>query len=107
MNTSALIQKIKANDQDFEWYPSTDEIINSIKEDLIETRDNNYVSILDVGAGDGRVLSALTEGKKYAIEKSEILVNAMGADIFVVGTDLFQQTLIDKRVDVILQSAIQ
>lgn len=91
LSTHALVEKIKENNQDFEWFPTTDEIIDEIKNDIRDMREFPYVSVLDVGAGDGRVLAALTDGKKYAIEKSEILVQAMPADVFVVGTDFFSQ----------------
>jgi len=39
--------------------------------------------------------------RKYAIEKSRVLIEALPSDIFVIGTDFHQQTLIDKEVDVI------
>lgn len=97
MTTTQLVKKLKDHDQDHEFYPTTDKIINIIKGNL----PDNAGSVLDIGAGDGRVLTALATGKKYAIEKSQILVKSMPPDIFVVGCDFYENTLIDKKVDVI------
>lgn len=107
---SSMLRLVTETDQDFEWYPTTDEIIHTIKEDLREKENDRYdryksdASILDCGAGDGRVLKALTDGKKYAIEKSKPLLESLDSDIFVVGTDFHSQTLIDKRVDVVFSN---
>lgn len=113
--TSRLLTQIKANNEDNEWYPTTNEMINIIKRDLedvynISSRSRDgiekeekriFKSALDIGAGDGRVLKAITHGKKYAIEKSKILQQAMPADIFIIGTDFDTQTLIDKPTNFI------
>ena len=64
---------LKENDQDFEWYPTTEEIINCVKKHLYTNTFHN-ISILDIGAGDGRVLKALADGKNtqcYSIEKAK------------------------------------
>lgn len=103
----SLVAELKAAEQDYEWYPSTPEIIDIVKQDLLSQmpswqreRGEPYVgSVLDIGAGDGRVLNALTKGQQYAIEKSTRLIKAMGKKTCIVGTDFLEQTLIDKRVD--------
>lgn len=97
---------VKGSNEDFEWYPSTPEIIAAVVADLAEKSytDNNGLpkcTVLDCGAGDGRVLSQLTSGQKYAIEKSPTLIQSLSEDIFVVGTDFHAQVLVDKRVDTI------
>jgi hypothetical protein len=110
-----LITKIKDSEQDFEFYPTTSEIINIINTDIHKKSDRTGMSLLDIGAGNGNFFSVLDSlqnepvnswdepfyFKKYAIEKSSILVNSMPADIFVLGTDFNRQTLIDKQVDII------
>lgn len=102
-----IIAQVANTKHDFEWYPSTDEIIGVIKKDIYSEDRWGYrgeissPSILDCGAGDGRVLKKLTKGKKYAIEKSEALLNTLDRNIFVVGTDFDQQTLIDKKVSIV------
>jgi len=101
MNTTQTLTLLKASDQDFEWYPTTDEMIAVIARNIGEP-----TSIMDIGAGDGRVLTALA-GKRlaytslYAIEKAPLHLDNMPAHIAIVGTDFEQQTLIDKDVSVV------
>jgi len=99
-----LVKALKDNDEDFEWYPTTSEIIDVIKKDIEENNHDTHLSVLDCGSGDGRVLNALTKGKKYSIEKSRTLLNALNKSIFVVGTDFESQTLIDKKVSVVFSN---
>jgi len=115
MNTKELIKEVKSKDEDFEFYPTTEEIIRVISKDInFEFSQNKSISILDIGAGNGNFFQILESLQpipknewdkvsftKYAIEKSSILINNMSADIFVVGTDFHQQTLIDKKVNII------
>lgn len=110
-NTSITIQQLKSENQDYEWYPTTKEILQAIACDIKSNRhDNDIMSILDIGAGDGSSLNTMADilkGKtiiKYAIEKSEILISKMNPDIYIIGTDFNNQTLIDKQVDVIFCS---
>lgn len=91
-----MVSVLKETDSDFEWYPTTPQIISAVKK-----RIGQNDSVLDCGAGDGRVLMALTEGQRYAIEKAVPLIQAMPADVCIVGTDFFESTLIDKQVDAI------
>ena len=101
MNAQAqqLLELAKSTDQDFEWYPTTPQMIDAVKKDF--SGDFDHPSILDCGAGDGRVLQALTDGDRYAIEKSRPLLDAMDRSIFIVGTEFAEQTLIDKKVDLV------
>lgn len=120
-----LIKTLKENNQDYEFYPTSRELVQVVADDLIDkylgTRDpkaisrNAHLNILDIGAGNGNFFSLLesfnpeyddeySQGldyTKYAIEKSKILIEEMPADIFIVGTDFTEQTLIDKKMDVI------
>ncbi len=105
MSINKLIVEIKENGQDFEWYPTTSEIIDIIKSDIKEPyKEGIFKSVLDCGAGNGQTLTKLTQGKKYAIEKSQILISNMPADIFIVGTDFYENSLIDKKVDIIFSN---
>lgn len=99
MNKAALLREVRQFG-DFEWYPTTDEIIQVVKSRIKDSGS----SVLDVGAGDGRVLTALTSGDKYAIEKSKPLIAALPADVFIIGTEFHEQTLLDKRVDYIFSN---
>jgi hypothetical protein len=111
--TAARVRELQFNDEDFEWYPTTTEIIDQVANDIAEIDNDrhwdNFKSIMDIGAGDGRVLKAIQAKletrlrtiKCYAIEKAITHLNNMPKDITVVGTDFEQQTLVDKAVDII------
>lgn len=119
-----LIEQLKQSEQDFEFYPTTDEIIAALIDNLRTemTEDvNGYRngvaggSFLDIGAGHGKVLRAAAEGRYfrwegdephrmfsefYAIEKSQILCEQLDRSVFIVGTDLHEQSLVSKKVNV-------
>ena len=114
--TRALLREVQSHDQDFEFYPTCAKQISCIRTDLLKEQSNSSVrhdfgkdkiglSLLDVGAGDGRVLMSLTEGKRYAIEKSMPLVQAMHDSIMILGSDFLAQSLFEKRVDVIFSNS--
>lgn len=100
MSINKLVQNLKQNNEDYEFYPTTKEIINKILNDLEGT---NHKKVLDIGCGNGNFLNSLDSKKytKYGIEKSQILINSLPEDIFILGTDFMFQNLIDKKVDVI------
>lgn len=57
---SNIVTQLKDQDQDFEWYPTTDVMIETvatdIKRELLEEQmylPSSSVSVLDIGAGDG------------------------------------------------------
>ena len=100
-NTSTLVLQLKQEGQDEEWYPTTDKMIQTVRLHLPE----NANSIMDIGAGDGRVLAGLKEKCKdatlYSIEKSSVLHQAQPESVIPVGTDLFEQNLSCLPVDYI------
>ena len=102
-----LIQTLKEVGQDQEFYPTTNEIIFALAGKL---GTYSKISILEVGAGNGKVFKKLEEFspnlqmKKFAIEQSEILIGQLPADVVILGTDFWNQSLIDKQVDVIFSN---
>lgn len=91
---NALLRSVQESGEDFEWYPTTPRMIEAVSRRLDKTAD----SIMDIGAGDGRVLRQLAarfehEPALYAIEKSNILIQAQPESVIPVGTDLFEQNL--------------
>lgn len=114
-SNNALVRELRRNDEDYEFYPTTAAIVSVIYPCLDAGK-----SLLDVGAGNGnffRLIDALEKPliaadeyypsrvcERYAIEKSRILIENMDKDIAVIGRDFFQQTLIDKKVDVIFSN---
>ncbi len=105
-NVVSMVKVLKEQEADFEWYPTTMEMLDVIRADMrgiynpYDRDEKLTCSVLDIGAGNGSALEALTFGKKYAIEKSKPLLNSLDKKIVVVGTEFMQNTLIDKRVDV-------
>ena len=108
--TRQLIEINKNTGQDFEWYPTTQVMIDCVNNQILKhlgDYDRTYkaYSILDCGAGDGRVLHALAHGgSMYAIEKSTVLLETLDREIFIAGTDFFTSTLIDKKVDIVFSN---
>lgn len=99
---SEVLQSVKEAGEDFEWYPTTDRMIDVVTRHLDKTAE----SIMDIGAGDGRVLTRLAAcferpPSLFAIEKSMVLVQAQPETVIPVGTDLFEQTLACLSVDYI------
>jgi hypothetical protein len=108
-----LIQNLKSENQDFEYYPTTEKIIKTIFNVI-----NNYKVWLDIGAGKGDFYTKfqnLNDEKKdkgedykkkfiskyFVIEKSKILRDLLPKKSIVLGCDFRDNTLIDKRVDYI------
>lgn len=118
MNTNAIISELKSFNEDHEFYPTTIEIIEAMHKDLISVINDGF-SILDCGAGNGKVLtelkrlgelhqpkfgSAIKPTECYAIEKSPILLGQLPKDVFVVGTDFWANTIIDKQTDIVFSN---
>lgn len=109
-SVGSLITQIKEADQDFEWYPTTNEIIAALCRSVnaVAERHNHWSSALDIGAGNGKVLMALKEkcqlSEMHAIEKSSILCGQLDPAIMVVGTEFKEQSLLSKHVDVIFSN---
>lgn len=99
--TRDLVVQLSGADQDHEWYPTTEAMIQAVKRWMPE----NATSIMDIGAGDGRVLASFAEKCKnatlYSIEIAPILRQAQPENIVPVGTELFEQNLASLQVDYI------
>jgi hypothetical protein len=110
-SAAELIALVSCAGQDYEFYPTTEEIIAALVRDLKRSRNSpvnysrGYDSVLDIGAGNGKVLTALRERAGFtslhAIEKSMILCEQLDPDILIVGTDFAAQSLLSKHVDVV------
>jgi len=113
MNTTTLIKELKNSDQDMEWYPTTNEILQALKVDmgvLDEVKRWNYSysrerNFLDIGAGNGKVLDFAKENhlasNTCGIEKSAILMNQWRANHLIMGVDFDKTSLLDKSLDVV------
>lgn len=124
MSTTALIEQLKAEGQDFEFYPTTREIVEAIWNHRREKWTDgdgynvrNLGEVLDIGCGTcnfRRWINALNAtmntrddrhtvgiARYYVMEKSKILLERLDAETIVLGTDFCESTLIDKPVDTI------
>ena len=114
MKTTTALAELKATDQDFEWYPTTEEIITAFQQHA-----NNFEpeSLLDIGSGNGKVLNRFKELKRknpddrdsydtdyFAIEKARPLLDSLPIDVGILGTDFWEQSLLDKSVECIFSN---
>lgn len=113
-SVNQLVAEIKENNEDWEFYPSTQEIVDALAAKLKIWKGDGWsnslrtvFSILDIGCGNGGFFEKLCKDeafkniKKYGIEKSMILSEQLPDDVILLGTDFNQQTLIDKKVDIV------
>ena len=106
-----MLAELKHTAQDHEWYPTTNEIIEAFHNHVHQFE---IESLLDIGAGNGKVLTAFRERNNkqehcystdfLAIEKSQTLLESLPPDIGILGTDFWQQSLLDKSVDCIFSN---
>lgn len=124
MSTNQIVERLKENGEDFEWYPTTQEIVNCLAKKIFTKRsygqgeyECKYHSVLDIGCGNGSFFEKIdrTEEQKfnetsdygkmlrtrYGIEKSFELCERLPGDVVIIGSDFHEQTLIDKKVDLI------
>lgn len=112
--TAQQLAELRDSQQDFEWYPTTNEIIEAFN---AHVNQFEIESLLDIGAGNGKVLNRFKEinANKYkdgygyktdllAIEKSQPLLESLPAEIGILGTDFWQQSLLDKSIDCIFSN---
>lgn len=124
MGANQIVETLKATEEDFEWYPTTQEIVDCLARRIFTKREYGrgefeckYHSVLDIGCGNGSFFEKLdrTEAQKvneageygkmlrtrYGIEKSVALCDMLPRDVVIIGSDFYEQTLIDKQVDLI------
>lgn len=105
---SSLLDLVKQNNEDFEWYPTTNEMLDVLSNRIKKIEEDKHLdieSMLDIGAGDGRVLKYfdrnLRLNKIHAIEKSKTLIDSMDKDILVIGSDFNETSLIEKTYELV------
>lgn len=120
-SVSRLVNIQHENNEETEFYPSTQEIVDKVAE-WLSTSGSETQSILDIGCGNGSFFEKLDKTdyfynydckhknyhsklysnyKKYGIEKSNILAEQLPEDVVLLGSDFYNNTLIDKKVDCI------
>jgi len=126
----SIIKENINNGTDFEFYPTTNEILDAMYWDIKEHKKDHRnrceyqsIDILDIGAGNCKLYDRFreisNENKEYdsynnlerekmlgiskymVIEKSQTLLNHMPSEVFVVGTDFHENFLVDKKADIV------
>lgn len=128
MSINSLVEQLKEAGQDYELYPTSGEMIRVIWEHRRKPYSagfhiDDFGDVLDIGCGtcnfkrfidefnepfikryeDGRCSYSdiVRIGKYYVMEKSRILLDRLDAETIVLGTDFWENTLIDKPVGTI------
>ena len=108
------LRAVRQAGEDFEWYPTTNEILAAMTRDLAFEIDDRHwrsrtpTSFLDIGAGNGKVLRAVARleriGALHAIEKSSTLLQSLPDNVFILGVDFWNTSLFDKEVGFIFSN---
>jgi hypothetical protein len=108
------LRAVQQAGEDFEWYPTTNEILTAMTRDLAHEVDDRHwrartpSSFLDIGAGNGKVLRAVARleriGALHAIEKSSTLLQSLPDDVFILGVDFWNTSLYDKELGFIFSN---
>ena len=133
MSTAQKIKALQASNEDYEFYPTTLEIMEAMKTDIrkyLRSHERGYQArnkqgldikshydnkkeqqtlyietFLDIGAGDGRVLNYFKADKKYGIE----IARAQADDLickgtFLIGRNFYDTTLIDQYYSLVFSN---
>lgn len=111
MTTHQLVAQLKADEQDFEWYPTTEKMLECIVNDMRSNirLDFDDCNLLDIGAGDcrlGKLMVACQSDKEFrnpvrclehyfVIEKAFAHLKAINdfRPAVLVGTDFYDTDL--------------
>jgi hypothetical protein len=104
--TLDMVAALRAEDEDFEWYPTTSEMINIVISDAKRRLGlDDLDSVLDIGAGDARVLAKFRETWPKAtclsIEMSSVLQAAQPAWVVPAGSNFHEQDLMSVKAGVV------
>lgn len=108
------LRKVQAASEDFEWYPTTGEIIAALVRDVkrhmlaVGHHHRHSANFLDIGAGNGKVITAIKDlefiSDTFAIEKSHTLQEMLPPETFILGCDFWKTSLIDKDIGIIFSN---
>ena len=122
--TADLIETLKLNGEDYEFYPTTKAMVRAIWNHATKSEYHQRVywnTVLDIGCGTcnfRRWIEELHEESKpedphvqeyrqiilreyCVIEKSRVLLERLDRETIVLGTDFHESTLIDKDCDIV------
>lgn len=107
LTTQGTIDDLKSSGTDFEWYPTTDKMIDAVVADARSAyRHGHARSVIDIGAGDGRVLAAFKGSADFdltdyfGIEKSPNHVSRWPSEYTFLGGDFYESDVSANKVDI-------
>lgn len=113
MSVNQLVQELKENQEDYEFYPTSLEMVEPIYNSIQEHFGFNFnIKVLDIGCGTCNfqkhfnTLRKQTDrgakiGDYFAIEKSKTLImRLLESNVTLIGTDFNSTVLMDKQADV-------
>lgn len=119
-STMRVVRELKAAGEDNEWYPSTQEQIEIVGNDICALREHfsfsdrysESIALLDIGSGDGRALSGI-KNILESCDSHEMKVTALGVEkssihtksyrskgITLIGTEFDEINFISKNCDI-------
>lgn len=108
---SIRLRDLKEVNEDYEFFPTSNEILQAIKKDLQENERFAYKrfnSLLDVGAGSGKVLQFFEDNELcrefYVIEKSFTHLETLKPKYNLVGVDFHNVNLYNVDVDLLFSN---
>ena len=111
LSVNATVKDLKESNTDFEWYPTTDKMIDAVINDVMTARDYKRArSVLDVGAGDARVLEAFYKHPSldftdfFGIEKSPNHVSRWDERYTFIGGNFYESDVAANSVGVIFSN---
>lgn len=111
LNTLATVKDLQSNNSDFEWYPTSDRIIQAVIDDVKRAgRAHTSKTVIDIGAGDGRVLTAFKQDSDLyicnllGVEKSGNHVARWPSNITFVGGDFYESQVDTGNIDILFSN---
>lgn len=101
-----MVSALRSEDEDFEWYPTTAAMSDIIIADAKQRLDlDDIESVLDIGAGDARVLALFRaswpKATYFSIEKSTVLQASQPDWVVPAGTNFHEQDIMSVQADIV------
>lgn len=96
-----LIDELKNNNELYEFYPTTDEMLKVVVDDIKSNKIHEAPKLLDIGCGNCKILNHLKDCQYMVIEKAKTFIDRLPKQATFIGADFNENTLMDKEVDIV------